>query len=47
MADAFTGTAFKGNPAALCLLEDPIADEWTQSAATEPRLPGARPTSCI
>jgi predicted PhzF superfamily epimerase YddE/YHI9 len=27
IVDAFTDTAFKGNPAAVCLLEDPIAHE--------------------
>ncbi|XBI76263.1 hypothetical protein VPH35_069522 [Triticum aestivum] len=37
MVDAFTGEPFKGNPAAVCLLEDDDAvdDRWLQSIATE------------
>ncbi|WP_336216584.1 PhzF family phenazine biosynthesis protein [Nonomuraea sp. LPB2021202275-12-8] len=35
IVDAFTDTAFKGNPAAVCLLEDPVPDEWMQAVATE------------
>jgi PhzF family phenazine biosynthesis protein len=38
VVDAFTGTAFKGNPAAVCLLEDPVPDEWMQSVAAEMNL---------
>ncbi|SEH01749.1 phenazine biosynthesis protein PhzF family [Nonomuraea solani] len=33
--DAFTDTAFKGNPAAVCLLDSPVTDRWMQSVATE------------
>ncbi|KAH7677026.1 Trans-2,3-dihydro-3-hydroxyanthranilate isomerase protein [Dioscorea alata] len=35
--DAFTDTAFKGNPAAVCFLEDgyQVDDEWMQSVAKE------------
>lgn len=34
--DAFTDTAFKGNPAAVCWLKDTEKDEeWLQSVATE------------
>lgn len=36
VVDAFTDTAFKGNPAAVCWLEDIEKDEkWLQSVATE------------
>ncbi|XP_027767725.1 uncharacterized protein LOC107031468 isoform X4 [Solanum pennellii] len=33
--DAFTDTAFKGNPAAVCLLEEEKDDKWLQSVAAE------------
>ncbi|MEU6721454.1 PhzF family phenazine biosynthesis protein [Nonomuraea sp. NPDC046802] len=33
--DAFTGTAFKGNPAGVCLLESPVNDRWMRSVAAE------------
>ncbi|WP_043633491.1 PhzF family phenazine biosynthesis protein [Nonomuraea candida] len=36
--DAFTDTAFKGNPAAVCLLDSPVTDRWMQSVATEMNL---------
>ncbi|MET8863355.1 PhzF family phenazine biosynthesis protein [Nonomuraea sp. NPDC004580] len=36
--DAFTGTAFKGNPAAVCLLDSPVTDRWMQSVAAEMNL---------
>ncbi|WP_214326492.1 PhzF family phenazine biosynthesis protein [Nonomuraea sediminis] len=36
--DAFTDTAFKGNPAAVCLLESRVHDEWMQSVAAEMNL---------
>ncbi|MGP3959342.1 PhzF family phenazine biosynthesis protein [Nonomuraea sp. 3N208] len=36
--DAFTGTAFQGNPAAVCLLETPVSDSWMQSVAAEMNL---------
>ncbi|HEX4813972.1 MAG TPA: PhzF family phenazine biosynthesis protein [Nonomuraea sp.] len=36
--DAFTGTAFKGNPAAVCLLDSPVTDIWMQSVAAEMNL---------
>ncbi|CAI9107881.1 OLC1v1007355C1 [Oldenlandia corymbosa var. corymbosa] len=35
VVDAFTDKAFKGNPAAVCLLEDPREEEWLQAVATE------------
>lgn len=35
MVDAFTDTAFKGNPAAVCLLEEEKDDQWLQSVASE------------
>ncbi|MEU9891820.1 PhzF family phenazine biosynthesis protein [Sphaerisporangium sp. NPDC051011] len=35
--DSFTDQAFKGNPAAVCLLESPRSDEWMQSLASEMR----------
>jgi PhzF family phenazine biosynthesis protein len=36
--DAFTAKAFKGNPAAVCILEYPKVDTWMQSFATEMNL---------
>jgi PhzF family phenazine biosynthesis protein len=36
--DAFTGEPFKGNPAAVCLLERPESDDWMQSLASEMNL---------
>ena len=33
--DAFTDVAFRGNPAAVCLLETPADDGWMQALATE------------
>ncbi|MFB4292276.1 PhzF family phenazine biosynthesis protein [Nonomuraea sp. ATR24] len=38
IVDAFTSTAFKGNPAAVCLLEDRVPDEWMQAVAAEMNL---------
>ncbi|XP_048317763.1 uncharacterized protein LOC107426006 [Ziziphus jujuba] len=35
VVDAFTDSAFKGNPAAVCLLEEERDDGWLQSVATE------------
>ncbi|GLU07525.1 hypothetical protein SLE2022_244800 [Rubroshorea leprosula] len=35
VVDAFTDSAFKGNPAAVCLLEEERDEEWLQSVATE------------
>ncbi|KAJ8547510.1 hypothetical protein K7X08_011096 [Anisodus acutangulus] len=35
VVDAFTETAFKGNPAAVCLLEEEKDDKWLQSVAAE------------
>ncbi|KAM3325954.1 hypothetical protein P3S67_001080 [Capsicum chacoense] len=35
VVDAFTDTAFKGNPAAVCLLEEEKDDKWLQSVAAE------------
>ncbi|MEL6495587.1 MAG: PhzF family phenazine biosynthesis protein [Cyanobacteria bacterium J06623_7] len=33
--DAFTDRPFKGNPAAVCVLQSPQTDEWMQSVAQE------------
>ncbi|OMP05008.1 Phenazine biosynthesis PhzF protein [Corchorus olitorius] len=35
VVDAFTDLAFKGNPAAVCLLEEDRDEQWLQSVATE------------
>ncbi|KAG8389368.1 hypothetical protein BUALT_Bualt02G0222000 [Buddleja alternifolia] len=35
VVDAFTDSAFKGNPAAVCLLEEERDDEWLQAVARE------------
>ena len=37
--DAFTTTPFRGNPAAVCLLDDDRSTEWMQSVAAELNLP--------
>jgi PhzF family phenazine biosynthesis protein len=37
-ADAFTGEAFAGNPAAVCVLEAPRSDSWMQAVAREMNL---------
>lgn len=36
--DAFTDTVFKGNPAAVCLLEKGAGDDWMQNVAREMNL---------
>ena len=36
--DAFTTEKFKGNPAAVCLLESPAEESWMQSVAAEMNL---------
>jgi PhzF family phenazine biosynthesis protein len=36
--DAFTSKAFRGNPAAVCILEHPKVDTWMQSVAMEMNL---------
>ncbi|MBE9168533.1 PhzF family phenazine biosynthesis protein [Pleurocapsales cyanobacterium LEGE 06147] len=36
--DAFTSMPFKGNPAAVCVLEKPQSDEWMQLVAREMNL---------
>ena len=36
--DAFTSEAFKGNPAAVCLLDEPRLSEWMQNVAAEMNL---------
>jgi PhzF family phenazine biosynthesis protein len=36
--DAFTSLPFRGNPAAVCLLDGPRADAWMQSVAAEMNL---------
>ncbi|KAL5561652.1 hypothetical protein UlMin_031399 [Ulmus minor] len=35
VVDAFTDAPFKGNPAAVCLLEEERGDQWLQSVAAE------------
>ena len=35
IADAFTDTVFKGNPAAICLLQNWISDEMMQNIACQ------------
>lgn len=35
VVDAFTESAFKGNPAVVCMLEDTKSDEWLQAVASE------------
>ena len=35
IVDAFTHTAFAGNPAAVCVLTEPTTDAWMQSVARE------------
>ncbi|WVY96627.1 hypothetical protein V8G54_028778 [Vigna mungo] len=37
--DAFTDSAFKGNPAAVCFLEEERNEEWLQAVATEFNVP--------
>ena len=36
--DAFTTKSFKGNPAAVCILEHPMVDTWMQNVAMEMNL---------
>ncbi len=36
--DAFTNKAFHGNPAAVCILEEPHTEEWMQQVALEMNL---------
>jgi len=36
--DAFTGTPYTGNPAAVCLLEGDPAEDWMQAVAAEMNL---------
>lgn len=36
--DAFTSKAFRGNPAAVCLLENEMPDKWLQAVASEMNL---------
>lgn len=37
VVDAFTDTAYAGNPAAICVLGHPTTDEWMQAVAREMR----------
>ncbi|GKU86625.1 hypothetical protein SLEP1_g1127 [Rubroshorea leprosula] len=39
VVDGFTDSAFKGNPAAVCLLEEERDEEWLQSLAAEFSIP--------
>ncbi|KAL1547269.1 hypothetical protein AAHA92_23767 [Salvia divinorum] len=39
LVDAFTDSAFKGNPAAVCLLEEERAEEWMLAVARELNAP--------
>lgn len=36
--DAFTDRPFSGNPAAVCMLTEPVSDEWMQAVAQEMNL---------
>ena len=36
--DAFTDRPFRGNPAAVCLLEGPAPSDWMQAVAAEMNL---------
>lgn len=36
--DAFTSEPFKGNPAGVCLLTEPMSEEWMQAVAAEMNL---------
>jgi PhzF family phenazine biosynthesis protein len=38
VVDAFTGEAFRGNPAAVCLLERPAPEPWMRAVAAEMNL---------
>lgn len=38
IADAFTNEGFRGNPAAVCILEAPADEEWMQKVAAEMNL---------
>ncbi|WP_028611323.1 PhzF family phenazine biosynthesis protein [Paenibacillus harenae] len=38
IADAFTNERFKGNPAAVCFLDEPCEEEWLQQVAAEMNL---------
>ncbi|MFI5386700.1 MAG: PhzF family phenazine biosynthesis protein [Fimbriimonadales bacterium] len=38
VVDAFTSRPFAGNPAAVCLLDEPAGAEWMQKVATEMKL---------
>lgn len=38
IVDAFTNERFKGNPAAVCLLNEPQSEEWMQQVAEEMNL---------
>lgn len=35
LVDAFTDRPFGGNPAAVCVLDEPLADEWMRAIAAE------------
>ncbi|WP_250212808.1 PhzF family phenazine biosynthesis protein [Acrocarpospora catenulata] len=35
--DSFTDTPFRGNPAAVCLLDGPVSDDWMRAVAAEMR----------
>ncbi|KDP21484.1 hypothetical protein JCGZ_21955 [Jatropha curcas] len=41
VVDAFTDSAFKGNPAGVCLLEEEKDEKWLQAVATEFNFPGS------
>ncbi|KJE28410.1 phenazine biosynthesis-like family protein [Geobacillus kaustophilus] len=38
IVDAFTDRPFAGNPAAVCLLPQPVGNEWMQRVAAEMNL---------
>jgi PhzF family phenazine biosynthesis protein len=45
--DAFTSEPFKGNPAAVCLLDEPWPAEWMQNVAAEMNLSETAAAFCI
>ena len=42
--DAFTDEPFKGNPAAVCILDKPADDAWMQDVAAEMNLSEMEPS---
>lgn len=38
IVDAFTNEKFKGNPAAVCIVDEPQSERWMQQVAAEMNL---------